>query len=143
MQIVRIDVIHNHLFNQRGFFLIRPRDLFSSLMKTKQKDKNPLRGTYNVFKILIIVMRRVQIFYTNDKVRTYYTNDKSPFKGGLVCRGLLSTIPDHNVDTLIAVSSPMAGIYGGLYTLLQDSVYVKIPYQIDFMKIIYARSIAY
>uniref|UniRef100_A0A8W8L241 palmitoyl-CoA hydrolase n=1 Tax=Magallana gigas TaxID=29159 RepID=A0A8W8L241_MAGGI len=34
-------------------------------------------------------------------------------QGGLVCRGLLSTIPDHNVDTLIAVSSPMAGIYGG------------------------------
>ncbi|XP_065932104.1 lysosomal thioesterase PPT2-A isoform X2 [Magallana gigas] len=33
-------------------------------------------------------------------------------QGGLVCRGLLSTIPDHNVDTLIAVSSPMAGIYG-------------------------------
>ncbi|XP_052673629.1 lysosomal thioesterase PPT2-A-like isoform X1 [Crassostrea angulata] len=34
-------------------------------------------------------------------------------QGGLVCRGLLSTIPDHNVDTLIAVSSPMAGMYGG------------------------------
>lgn len=33
-------------------------------------------------------------------------------QGGLVCRGLLSTIPDHNVHTLIGVSSPMAGIYG-------------------------------
>lgn len=78
-------------------------------------------------------MRRVLKFLIYDNLRTYYTNDKSPFTGGLVCRGLLSTIPDHNVDTLIAVSSPMAGIYGGLYTVLQESipVYVKIPYQLD------------
>ncbi|XP_061170118.1 lysosomal thioesterase PPT2-A-like [Saccostrea echinata] len=33
-------------------------------------------------------------------------------QGGLVCRGLLSTIPDHNVDTFIALSSPLAGIFG-------------------------------
>ncbi|XP_062604107.1 lysosomal thioesterase PPT2-A-like isoform X2 [Saccostrea cucullata] len=33
-------------------------------------------------------------------------------QGGLVCRGLLSTIPDHNVNTFIALSSPLAGIFG-------------------------------
>ena len=34
--------------------------------------------------------------------------------GGLVCRGLLSTLQDHNVDTFIALSSPLAGLYGGI-----------------------------
>nr|XP_022321647.1 lysosomal thioesterase PPT2-A-like [Crassostrea virginica] len=34
-------------------------------------------------------------------------------QGGLVCRGLLSTLQDHNVDTFIALSSPLAGLYGG------------------------------
>ncbi|XP_067865498.1 lysosomal thioesterase PPT2 [Heterodontus francisci] len=33
-------------------------------------------------------------------------------QGGLVCRGILSTMPDHNVDTLISLSSPQLGQYG-------------------------------
>ncbi|XP_041091540.1 lysosomal thioesterase PPT2-A-like [Polyodon spathula] len=33
-------------------------------------------------------------------------------QGGLVCRGILSTLPDHNVDTFISLSSPQAGQYG-------------------------------
>ncbi|XP_048777142.1 lysosomal thioesterase PPT2-A-like [Ostrea edulis] len=33
-------------------------------------------------------------------------------QGGVVCRGLLSTLPDHNVDTFIALSSPLAGQFG-------------------------------
>ncbi|XP_051813071.1 lysosomal thioesterase PPT2-A-like [Acanthochromis polyacanthus] len=33
-------------------------------------------------------------------------------QGGEICRGLLSTIPNHNVDTFIALSSPLAGQYG-------------------------------
>ncbi|XP_018411365.1 PREDICTED: lysosomal thioesterase PPT2 [Nanorana parkeri] len=33
-------------------------------------------------------------------------------QGGLICRGLLETIPDHNVDTFIALSSPLMGQYG-------------------------------
>uniref|UniRef100_A0A3P8VST8 palmitoyl-CoA hydrolase n=1 Tax=Cynoglossus semilaevis TaxID=244447 RepID=A0A3P8VST8_CYNSE len=33
-------------------------------------------------------------------------------QGGLVCRGILSTLPDHNVQTFISLSSPQAGQYG-------------------------------
>uniref|UniRef100_UPI00398F5CA0 lysosomal thioesterase PPT2 isoform X1 n=1 Tax=Pristiophorus japonicus TaxID=55135 RepID=UPI00398F5CA0 len=39
-------------------------------------------------------------------------------QGGLVCRGILSTMPDHNVDTLISLSSPQLGQYG-------DTSYLK------------------
>ncbi|KAM4697086.1 lysosomal thioesterase PPT2 isoform 1-T1 [Rhinophrynus dorsalis] len=33
-------------------------------------------------------------------------------QGGLICRGLLETMPDHNVDTFISLSSPQMGQYG-------------------------------
>ncbi|XP_004073825.1 lysosomal thioesterase PPT2 [Oryzias latipes] len=33
-------------------------------------------------------------------------------QGGLVCRGILSTLPEHNVHTFISLSSPQAGQYG-------------------------------
>ncbi|XP_006007242.1 lysosomal thioesterase PPT2-A isoform X2 [Latimeria chalumnae] len=33
-------------------------------------------------------------------------------QGGLICRALLSMIPDHNVDTFISLSSPQLGQYG-------------------------------
>ncbi|XP_051812418.1 lysosomal thioesterase PPT2-A-like [Acanthochromis polyacanthus] len=33
-------------------------------------------------------------------------------QGGVICRALLSTIPNHNVHTFIALSSPLAGHYG-------------------------------
>uniref|UniRef100_A0A8C5N0Z4 palmitoyl-CoA hydrolase n=1 Tax=Leptobrachium leishanense TaxID=445787 RepID=A0A8C5N0Z4_9ANUR len=33
-------------------------------------------------------------------------------QGGLICRGLLQTMPDHNVDTFISLSSPQLGQYG-------------------------------
>ncbi|XP_006007243.1 lysosomal thioesterase PPT2-A isoform X3 [Latimeria chalumnae] len=39
-------------------------------------------------------------------------------QGGLICRALLSMIPDHNVDTFISLSSPQLGQYG-------DTVYLK------------------
>ncbi len=34
--------------------------------------------------------------------------------GGLVCRGILETTPDHNVYTFISLSSPQAGQFGGI-----------------------------
>uniref|UniRef100_A0A8C7GH35 palmitoyl-CoA hydrolase n=1 Tax=Oncorhynchus kisutch TaxID=8019 RepID=A0A8C7GH35_ONCKI len=33
-------------------------------------------------------------------------------QGGLICRGLISTLPDHNVQSFISLSSPQAGQYG-------------------------------
>ncbi|XP_018542701.1 lysosomal thioesterase PPT2 isoform X2 [Lates calcarifer] len=33
-------------------------------------------------------------------------------QGGLVCRGILSTLSDHNVHSFISLSSPQAGQYG-------------------------------
>ncbi|KAI3358717.1 hypothetical protein L3Q82_015126 [Scortum barcoo] len=33
-------------------------------------------------------------------------------QGGLVCRGILSTLSDHNVESFISLSSPQAGQYG-------------------------------
>ncbi|XP_037532030.1 lysosomal thioesterase PPT2-A-like [Nematolebias whitei] len=33
-------------------------------------------------------------------------------QGGVVCRALLSVAPNHNVDTFIALSAPLAGQYG-------------------------------
>jgi hypothetical protein len=37
--------------------------------------------------------------------------------GGLICRGILSTLPDHNVHSFISLSSPQAGQYGGKCSL--------------------------
>ncbi|XP_060754142.1 lysosomal thioesterase PPT2-A-like isoform X2 [Neoarius graeffei] len=34
-------------------------------------------------------------------------------QGGLVCRGLIATLPKHNVHSLIFLSSPLSGQYGG------------------------------
>ncbi|XP_068069877.1 lysosomal thioesterase PPT2 isoform X2 [Danio rerio] len=39
-------------------------------------------------------------------------------QGGLICRGVLATLPHHNVHSLILVSSPLAGHYG-------DSKYIS------------------
>ncbi|KAM9852362.1 lysosomal thioesterase PPT2-like [Aulostomus maculatus] len=39
-------------------------------------------------------------------------------QGGLICRALLSTTPDHNVHSFISLSSPLAGQYG-------DTSYLK------------------
>ncbi|XP_076862156.1 lysosomal thioesterase PPT2 [Brachyhypopomus gauderio] len=33
-------------------------------------------------------------------------------QGGLICRGILSILPDHNVHSFISLSSPQAGQYG-------------------------------
>ncbi|XP_026884335.2 lysosomal thioesterase PPT2 isoform X1 [Electrophorus electricus] len=33
-------------------------------------------------------------------------------QGGLICRGILSVLPDHNVHSFISLSSPQAGQYG-------------------------------
>eukprot|EP00079_Xenopus_tropicalis_P037815 XP_017951586.1 PREDICTED: lysosomal thioesterase PPT2 isoform X2 [Xenopus tropicalis] len=46
-------------------------------------------------------------------------------QGGLICRGLLQTMPDHNVDTFISLSSPQMGQYGdphhhGIYVNVSD-----------------------
>uniref|UniRef100_A0A3P9III5 palmitoyl-CoA hydrolase n=1 Tax=Oryzias latipes TaxID=8090 RepID=A0A3P9III5_ORYLA len=38
-------------------------------------------------------------------------------QGGLICRGVLSTLPNHNVHSFIALSSPLAGQYGVLDVL--------------------------
>lgn len=40
-------------------------------------------------------------------------------QGGLICRALLSTTPDHNVHNFISLSSPLAGQYG-------DTKYLKL-----------------
>ncbi|XP_057690573.1 lysosomal thioesterase PPT2-A-like [Corythoichthys intestinalis] len=40
-------------------------------------------------------------------------------QGGLICRALLSTMPDHNIHTFIALSSPLAGQFGDTYYLRQ------------------------
>ncbi|GAA6069644.1 lysosomal thioesterase PPT2-A-like isoform X1 [Tachysurus ichikawai] len=33
-------------------------------------------------------------------------------QGGLVCRGIIATLPKHNVHSLIFLSSPLSGQYG-------------------------------
>ncbi|KAL2083864.1 hypothetical protein ACEWY4_019382 [Coilia grayii] len=35
-------------------------------------------------------------------------------QGGLICRGILATLADHNVHSAIFLSAPLAGQYGGL-----------------------------
>ncbi|KAF6735333.1 Lysosomal thioesterase PPT2-A [Oryzias melastigma] len=47
-------------------------------------------------------------------------------QGGLVCRGILSTLPEHNVHTFISLSSPQAGQYG-------DTDYLKYVFP-EFVK---------
>ncbi|KAI1886096.1 hypothetical protein AGOR_G00210500 [Albula goreensis] len=39
-------------------------------------------------------------------------------QGGLICRGIISTLPDHNVHSFISLSSPQGGQYG-------DTQYMK------------------
>ncbi|XP_051966271.1 lysosomal thioesterase PPT2-like [Xyrauchen texanus] len=38
-------------------------------------------------------------------------------QGGLICRGVLATLPKHNVHSLIFLASPLAGQYGDTYYL--------------------------
>lgn len=45
--------------------------------------------------------------------------------GGLVCRGILSTLPDHNVQTFISLSSPQAGQYGGKWDFWSNDFYTE------------------
>eukprot|EP00064_Thunnus_orientalis_P008449 superscaffoldBa00001002_g8472 len=47
-------------------------------------------------------------------------------QGGLICRGILSTLSDHNVHSFISLSSPQAGQYG-------DTDYLKYLFP-QFMK---------
>ncbi|XP_070690998.1 lysosomal thioesterase PPT2-A-like [Pempheris klunzingeri] len=47
-------------------------------------------------------------------------------QGGLICRALLSTISDHNVDAFISLSSPQAGQYG-------DTDYLRCVFP-DYLK---------
>ena len=35
-------------------------------------------------------------------------------QGGLSCRGVLQSTPNHTVDTFVSLSSPQAGQYGGI-----------------------------
>ncbi|XP_040901284.1 lysosomal thioesterase PPT2-A-like [Toxotes jaculatrix] len=51
-------------------------------------------------------------------------------QGGLICRALLSTIPDHNVHTFISLSSPLAGQYG-------DTEYLKCVFPDCLKKTVY------
>ncbi|KAG8448591.1 hypothetical protein GDO86_015618 [Hymenochirus boettgeri] len=47
-------------------------------------------------------------------------------QGGLICRGLLQTMSDHNVDTFISLSSPQMGQYGDTdYLRFLFPTYVK------------------
>ncbi|XP_051526797.1 lysosomal thioesterase PPT2-A-like isoform X3 [Myxocyprinus asiaticus] len=46
------------------------------------------------------------------KSHEHFCNEYIFFLGGLVCRGILSTLPDHNVHSFISLSSPQAGQYG-------------------------------
>lgn len=36
-----------------------------------------------------------------------------PPAGGLICRALLATMPDHNVHSFISLAAPQMGQYGG------------------------------
>ncbi|KAM4600852.1 lysosomal thioesterase PPT2-like isoform 2-T2 [Polymixia lowei] len=51
-------------------------------------------------------------------------------QGGLICRALLSTVPNHNVHTFIALSSPLGGQYG-------DTTYLKGVFPEHVKKTVY------
>ncbi|EDO31718.1 predicted protein, partial [Nematostella vectensis] len=57
-------------------------------------------------------------------------------QGGITLRGIIETMPDHNVDTFIALSSPLMGQYG-------DTSYLNpfIPYKLrkDAYEFFYSR----
>ena len=46
------------------------------------------------------------------------SNNIMILSGGLVCRGVLETTPNHNVHTFVSLSSPQAGQFGGSFYLL-------------------------
>ena len=48
--------------------------------------------------------------------------------GGLTCRGVLQTTPNHSVKTFILLSSPQAGQFGGLLhsIMMLNIIIVKI-----------------
>ncbi|KAM3615141.1 uncharacterized protein V6R79_024021 [Siganus canaliculatus] len=51
-------------------------------------------------------------------------------QGGLICRALLATTPDHNVHTFVSLSSPLAGQYG-------DTSYLKWVFPDCFKKTVF------
>ena len=48
------------------------------------------------------------------------TNFKFDLSGGLVCRGLIESIPDHNIESFIALSTPQGGQFGGKSKILYN-----------------------
>lgn len=44
-------------------------------------------------------------------------------------------ILDYNVDILIVVSFLMVGMYGGLYVMLYDGIFVKLEYLFVLIKL--------
>ncbi|XP_061075149.1 lysosomal thioesterase PPT2-A-like isoform X1 [Conger conger] len=48
-------------------------------------------------------------------------------QGGLVCRGIIATLPEHNIHSFISLSSPLGGQYG-------ETEYLKIPLFSKFIK---------
>lgn len=43
-------------------------------------------------------------------------------QGGLICRGIIESMPDINVSTFVSLSSPQGGQYGGYYHILSINV---------------------
>lgn len=76
-------------------------------------------------------------FYIYDMlwINEYISKDKLLFIGGLVCWGLFFMILDYNVDILIVVSFLMVGMYGGLYVMLYDGIFVKLEYLFGLIKL--------
>uniref|UniRef100_A0A8K9Y448 palmitoyl-CoA hydrolase n=1 Tax=Oncorhynchus mykiss TaxID=8022 RepID=A0A8K9Y448_ONCMY len=82
---------------------------------------------------------------TNMSVIDLYDNMASPtplwvqVQGGLICQGLLSTLPDHNVQSFISLSSPQAGQYGDTEILtLFFPHYLKARSQLFFFFFFFA-----
>jgi hypothetical protein len=46
-------------------------------------------------------------------INNYYNYATVSIAGGLTCRGVLQTTPNHSVKTFILLSSPQAGQFGG------------------------------
>ncbi|KAG5856608.1 lysosomal thioesterase PPT2-A-like [Anguilla rostrata] len=51
-------------------------------------------------------------------------------QGGLVCRGIVSTLPDHNIHSFISLSSPQGGQYG-------DTEYLKYAFPKFLKRLVY------
>ena len=81
-----------------------------------------------------------QYFEVVGHSRSIFSHERSNFKaskGGLICRGVISKLKNHNIDTFISLSAPLNGQYGET-DYIRDTM-PNVPKKETYWKLFYSK----